>query len=520
MSNLGRKIILNSYYGFIMKTLNGLSRFVSSIAIARVLGPSETGTYAIALFIYYTAEIIANLGIENVITKYISQFSRETDRTHVEKIISYAIKVKLLQTILVLVLTGFASGYLADFYFDSRLRRYIIFMALILIPGGIALVFQSIMQGFQEYKALAMRSVIVAPLQLILTVVSLYSGLEIMGLIAANLIVAIIDFVVYYVFVKNKIKFHFTFRGSFRNDFSKRVFTYNWQIASIVLLNAVVWERSEIFFLGRLSTQAEVAFYSLSHNFTSWTVGFLPGIITGALFPAVSALYGSNDNESIRRLYLASTRCLMMLCIPVTLAGIGLSRNIVNILYGPPYTPMISVLNILLGSTCLSLVLSPSAGVLYSIEKQGLILKSIIVAASANIILSWTLIAYYGAVGAAIANSTAQITAVLIITFAVCRLLLIRFPILDLFKISFSSIVTLVIIICLGKVDNGIVGLILSVLVGVPVYSTLLIYTKVLTISDIQYLQDMKEVLPPLLQSQFLKLMQFVSKLISQKGCL
>ena len=512
MNSLGKKLVQNSYYNFVANVFNSLSRFTSSIIIARILGPTLTGLYSLVLFTYYIAEICTNLGLQNLATKYISQFSGKDDKESMEKVFSYVVKAKLLFTAIASVVLMFISGYFAEFYSQPSLKWYIIFFAIALFPEGIALISQSVVQGLQEYRALAIRNLLIAPIHVLLTILALFLHYGIAGLITVNLIISVLDFVIYYFFVKKRVRLRFKFDEPLSIDLRKRIFKYNWQVAIIVALDAIVWQRTGVLFLGKLSTQAEVAFYGLAFNFSTWTIGFLPNIFGGVLFPAISELHGSNETKQIEKLFLRSTRYFMMLSIPIAVGGIGLSSVLVKLLYGSAYILMAPVLSILLISICIGVISTPAAAVLYAIERQAISLKAGIIATIINITINLILIPKFGAVGAALANFMAQITAVIIVESILCKFLVIKFPFRELTRIIGSAIIMFISIFLVIGMNDGLTGLIASIIAGVIIYSFFIIRFSVLRVSDINALQSIENKLPSIFRTGYAKILKSFKK--------
>jgi len=503
MGSIGEKIFKNTYYNFLANFTISISRFLSSIIIARILGPALTGVYSLVLFIYNIAEIMTNLGLGNLATKYISQFSNEDNYENIEKVFAYTVKLKFYASIAVSVLLILFSGVLSDFYREPNLKSYIIFSAIILLPESIALIFQSAIQGMQHYKAFALRSFLIAPIHIILVILVLKLHLGIEGLIITNMFMAAFDLLICYLIIKKGIHIRFEFKALLTNELRQRIFRYNWQVAMIVILDSIVWQKSEVFFLGKLSTQAQVAFYSLSYNLANWTIGFLPGIVFGVLFPAISELHGMKDRKSIEKIYMTSTRYLMMLCIPMSLVGIGLSPLLIGILYGSEYIPMAMVLNILLGSTCIGLICGPGSLVIYGMERQDIILKASIVATCINILLNFILIPKYGAVGAAFANSIAQLTAIAICTTILWKSFSIKFPVKDLLRIAMPSLIIFLVVLLITTIQGSLSGLILSICTAILMYTFFITHIKVLRVSDMSLLEVMGKKLPTVFQSGY-----------------
>jgi O-antigen/teichoic acid export membrane protein len=188
------------------------------------------------------------------------------------------------------------------------------------------------------------------------------------------------------------------------------------------------------------------------------------------------------------------------------MAGIGLSSTVVRFIFGSAYMPMVRVLNILLISACFGIIASPGSSVYYATGRQGYMVKIGLLIAVQNIIMNLSLIPSFGAFGAAIANSTSQITAILIGTFIICRLTTIRFPIEDLIKISCSGVCMLVWIYLSSYLIKGIPHAIFSFSTSLLIYVALLFSLKVVTRADVELFSVIREKIPTTMQPSYNKL--------------
>lgn len=508
MSLIKEKILKNTVFNFLSSLILSISRFVTSVIIARMLGPVLMGAYSLVTFTISVLDIITSLGLQNLAIKYISEFDGENNTDTREKIIRYILKIKIILTIAGSIFLITFSRFFARFYADDNLKTYILIAAIALLPAGIAAIGRSIMQGLQDYRALTFQALLSAPLSIIITLFFLYLGFSVNGVIAVTVFTSTVDLIIYYFFIRRHIKLRFCLKTSLPPDLKKRLITYNWHLAIIVILDAIIWQRSEVFFLGRLSSQADVAFYSVAYNLSSWIIAFLPGMFGNVLFPVMSELFGKNEKNKLNELYILSTRYLMIFSIPFCFAGIGLSSTIIRLMYGSAYLPMTPVLNILLVSSCFGIIASPGSSVYYATERQRYIIKIGLCIAIVNIILNLSLIPSFGAIGAAIVNSFSQIAAVLIGTSVICRALSIRFPIKDLVKTIFSGLCMLAWINLSSFFIEGILHAILSFLTGIIIYVIMIFEFKVITKTDVKLFGGMKEKFPAIIQPSYSKLLR------------
>jgi O-antigen/teichoic acid export membrane protein len=117
-----------------------------------------------------------------------------------------------------------------------------------------------------------------------------------------------------------------------------------------------------------------------------------------------------------------------MLMVPLCLLGVAVAKPLAQLIYGPQFLAValpLQLLLVALSVTSIGVVISP---LLYGVDKQSFIAKYGTVVAVLNLVLDLLLIPKYAAIGAAAANSTAQIAGVLGGAIYVLRYIQVKFP--------------------------------------------------------------------------------------------
>jgi O-antigen/teichoic acid export membrane protein len=171
----------------------------------------------------------------------------------------------------------------------------------------------------------------------------------------------------------------------------------------------VVLERSELIFLGRFQPPAQVSFYAVPFAMTERVIDLLPGAILSALLPGLAYAQAATDPERFRAVFRQALRYLGGITLPICLLGIPLAPFLIGLLYGPRFEPAAVVLQILLVSVVFGVVGQAARSALLAMESQAFLVKTGAIAAATSIALDLILIPRWGAVGAAIANTTVQV---------------------------------------------------------------------------------------------------------------
>ena len=491
MNEIAEKLAKNTGFNFITRNVNFICRMTLSIIVARMLGPNRLGSYALVAWTLGVAQLLINLGLNTTATKYIAECAGGTIRkTTISDIFSAMLKIRLPLTFGAVSLMIIVAPFFARFYDNLQLKSYVIISACILVPYGISSLLDGVIQGIQKYEYLAVGTLIAAPLSLLLSGVALWLGYGIVGLLIVTLIIDFLRLIVYLFLLRRYITLKFRWTSHFPVEVKDRIRRYGLHVAIILFVDMIVWERSEVFFLGHFRGASEVGFYSLAYGITERVMTVLP-ILSGVLMPMVSQLHGSNDKYNLQKLYLTSTRYLIFIAVPFSVGGILLSNPLVQLLYGKEYLPAALILKILLVSRCASVIAIASASIQYGTEHQDFILKWGSVLAGGNLLMDIILIPRFGAIGAAIANSSAQLIGFLIGAIAVCHQLKVRFPVLHLVKVLTASLAMIPCILIIRPHAFG--GIMLSVLVGAVICFAAIFLLRAFTKQDIILLTSLKQ---------------------------
>lgn len=180
----------------------------------------------------------------------------------------------------------------------------------------------------------------------------------------------------------------------------------------IRLIEVVVWQRSELFFLSRMSSTEQIGYYSLAYTLYSIVLAVGWALING-YYPAISHLQGAGETRGIQKQVQQGANLAVMYAAPVGFAAIVALGLAVRLLYGEKMLPAVPVGQVLLaglipGVVCgmLTLTLSALGRVWYSVWLG-------VGVSTVNILLALWLIPRQGelggALGAALASTGSQV---------------------------------------------------------------------------------------------------------------
>jgi len=204
-------------------------------------------------------------------------------------------------------------------------------------------------------------------------------------------------------------------------------------LSVVTVLDALVWDRSEVFFLRLYTSSEDIAFYSLAFGLASRLM-VIPFIVAGALMPALSTLHGAGNTEEFGRVYRQALQYVALVGAPLAAVGWALAPALIGILYGEAYLPVAALLGPLLAVSVVGVMRQVAWAALRAIGDRKWALHATWISAVVNLAAAAVLVPVYGTWGAVAANGAAQLLASVLAFIALNRRQGCGFPLLAVAK--------------------------------------------------------------------------------------
>ena len=386
----------------------GATICVSAI-MARTLGPQNMGVYSYAMWIVGTLGILANVGLPAALTKYVSEFMGSGDKATAVRIGKQLLRTQLF------VGLGVAGLTASLWFFKSPFRRIIALAAVMILLQALQQGLLAALAGIQRFDRIAWISLYAALVQVTSVGIAalLHSG--VLGMLWATLAGLILGTWLSYRAVDQlllKLCVPPSLAPPENAEITARIRDFAITISYILLLDTIVWQRSEVLFLRWYSTLPQIAFYALAFSIAT-KLGEVSGTFSSTLLPLYSESYGRDGLKHIGVVYVRALKYLQIVMVFPCLLSAAICKPLVELLYGAGSGQVVLPLQLLLISLAVTSIGVVGSPLLVGTEKQSFIAKYGTFVAVLNIAMDIVLIPRHGALGAAIANCTAQIVGVL-----------------------------------------------------------------------------------------------------------
>jgi O-antigen/teichoic acid export membrane protein len=480
--DIANKALRNIFFSGVRLAVSAGATICVSAILARTLGPGNMGVYSYAMWLVGTLGVLANVGLPTALTKYVSECIGRGDTATAARLGKRLLLTQLAIAAGVSILT-------ACFWFLKTPYRSIVLVAAVMI------LLQALQQGLlaalagiQRFDRIALISLYVALAQVASVGIAAALKSGVMGMLWATLAgLGLGTWLSYRAVDRLLLSLAATPSPALPEtpDIFRRIRKFSITISYVLLLDTIVWQRSEVLFLKWYSTLPQIAFYALAYSIAA-KLGDLSGTFSGTLLPLYSESYGRHGLRQVGSVLTKALKYLQMVMVFPCLLGAAICKPLVELLYGSSYDPVVLPLQLLLVSlavTSIGVVCSP---LLVGTEKQSFIAKYGTFVAVLNVMLDITLIPQHGALGAAIANCTAQIVGVIGGTVYVIRYAQASFPWRSTVAIYLAAAVSVApAAYCFAQSRSGIVMRTGSVASGMILFLALLVVSGELGKRDI-----------------------------------
>ncbi len=402
-STTGSSVLRGGAWNVASRVVPQLYLVVLSIAAARFLGPEQFGRQSFIAFASLSVAMLFTAGFHVALTRYVGDAFGRSGAGEVVGLVRLGWRIESVGAVLgAALLVGVALAGAEPRWAWLLAAASAAFGILVKVP-------LSLLAGAQRWRGMSLLGLATGLVVTVATVGALALGGGITGMFAVEAAGAAALLAGLSLLAR---RFTASLRAGPSLDRALRrdVLRYAAVTSVGVILTFVVWRRSELFVLERYSTETQIALYSIAFAAVSTLVVAFQGL-TGAALPAVATLHGAGEHDRIRSGYSRAVRLLLVVALPLTAGALALGPALVSLAYGEQFEGAGTPLLILLSLLPVIPLANLSNAVLGAMGKLRAPLAAGIVAAGVNIGLDFLLIPPHGAIGAALANSAAQMTA-------------------------------------------------------------------------------------------------------------
>ena len=400
-----QKIILSeAFLSFSGMSLGSVFRYMFSIIMARFLGAQMLGLYSLGNAITRIAEILALLGLDNGVLRFVSRDTE--DKVNVDRSIYTSLKIGLISSILIAVLLFLSAEKIVNEILneDSFLITVIKVFAISLPFTVLTLISSFATQAFKILKYKIFVNQIVNPLTLLIAFVTSYF---LLGIELSILLPTVVSSIIGLIFI---LKFLTNFSSISLSKIigttvDKDILKFSVPLMFVSAIG-IIMHWIDIIMLGILSNATEVGMYHPIER-TAGLVRMILFAFAGIFAPIFSEHYFKKNKNGMKDSYQSSSKYILAFSLPIFIFLFIFSEPML-LVFGTEFQNYFALKVLLLGIFIQTIFgLGSSTLTMSGYTKFNLLNVSI--ALVLNIISNSILIPLYGLTGAALATSFALI---------------------------------------------------------------------------------------------------------------
>ena len=151
--NVATKIAKESTITFSGMLYGNINRYLYTALLARWVGPEYLGIYSLANAIMLISEVLAKMGLETGIMRFVSQLNPEIDGKKIRSIIGSALKMTIFSSCIIMFILIISSGTIVRLLNESLILKTVVIIFAIAIPfNALTMVSAFATQGFKRLK--------------------------------------------------------------------------------------------------------------------------------------------------------------------------------------------------------------------------------------------------------------------------------------------------------------------------------------------------------------------------------
>lgn len=460
-----KSIAINTLFNVTYKILNMLFPLVTSVYLARVLGPMYIGkvSYAQSILSYFT--VLASLGIPTYGMREIAKSADEPQRRN--KVFSELFLLNLLSTLVCSIIYTVLIMSISRFRADLKLFLCV-GLSLYLNVFNIDWFYS----GQEEYIYITLRSLIIKLLSLFL-ILFLVKNQEDYIVYAFILSVATTGNYVWNMINLRK-RVHFQVHNLEFKTHLKSVI-----ILLMTMLATDLYNQIDVTMLGLIRSDVEVGYYTSGVKIIK-LINSITAAISATIIPRMCLFFDKKQEKDYKQLFWQTMDIVIIFSVPCFIGIILVSKPLILVMFGIEFLATVNVVR-LLAPIILIISISYLVGsvVLTSTNNESCLLRATIVGSVVNVLLNSLLIPRFGIIGAAAASITGELV-VLIIHFRygwkyVRKHIDVRF----IQGVTYACLIMIIVVVSLlSFIPYPVLSLLVSVVLGAFVYATVLIIFK------------------------------------------
>ena len=294
-----------------------------TIALARILVPSDFGTIALLVIFTELSKVLLDSGFSQALI-------RKNNTT--EKDYNAIFYFNIVAGIILYVILFVISPYISDFYNFPELTNIARIVFLTIIINSFGIVQNAIVIRDVNFKILAKRTILANLLAGLIAIYLANNGFGVWSLVVQIVLAALLRVVL--LWISSAWKPSFTFSV----DPIKELLPFSVNLLFSGIID-VLASNIQMLLIGKYYTASDLGFYSQAKVLSAMPSQILTSIVKNVTYPVLSAI--KDDNSQLKQAYRKIITIAMFVIVPVMFTLVAIGNSLIPFVLGEKWIPSV-----------------------------------------------------------------------------------------------------------------------------------------------------------------------------------
>jgi O-antigen/teichoic acid export membrane protein len=417
LGDFSKKLVTNTLFNMLGRSWSFLINLLLTPYILSRLNVGDFGVWVL-LSIFISSFNLLDLGLGFSFVRFIAAYHTHEDYDRINKVLFSGLVFYGVLGVLAIGVGLLIEKPLLGLFRISNASEVYFLVLLTCAVSNIGAMFLSVFKGIQRMDKQNSIEIALSIANAVGTVFFLQTGFGIHGLALNALINASLTVCLTFVVLRSVVP-KISLGWNFDTELLREMFDYGFKI-SVSRIGSLVCFQADKLIVSRVLGLAAVSFYEVAARLTAF-MRAIPLVMLSALIPATSELGARQDRERIQRTYLLVSKYIAILTVAVAALLVLNAGSIVRLWIGKGFDQSAFLIQILAIGYSANILGGAASQIGAGVGRPEYDMRSTLLLAIANPLLSFLLVRKFGAPGAAAGTSLALIMAVLYLLFGFQR---------------------------------------------------------------------------------------------------
>ena len=413
MNNKNNQLRVGAMLSYVNLALSSLIPFFYTPIMLKILGQSEYGLYSLSMTVISYLSLLT-FGFGGTIVRYITMYRAAGEKKKEEEIIGFFLGLYCTIAIVIMIIGNLLANNV-DIIFSQGLtvieqNKMKILMPILTFNSALSLpvsVFVSVTMAHERYIFRRVLDIIMTVGMPVMNLIALYMGYASIGLALSSTIIQILMLPINAGYCLKKLDVRIRF-SKLPKELIKEIVGFSFFVFIGTIVDMLFWATDKVI-LGMFTSTAVIAVYNIGSTFNSMITS-LSTSLSSILTPRITTMVIQGaKKEQLTDIFIRVGRIQYYIVILAVSGFVVFGQEFIYLWTGPAYQDAYWIALVTLVPLSIPLIQNTGLSILMAQNKHSFRSICYLVIAIINVVTTYLIVPYYGAIGAAVCSGISYI---------------------------------------------------------------------------------------------------------------